>query len=372
MSENRGLQALEDRVIRKDFCTTCGACLSLCPYIRSRKGRIVKLDECDLKEGRCFAYCPRTEVDLDAIHRFVFGHGYRDIAMGPVKEIQMARATNPGIREKAQNGGVVTSLMVLALNRGFINAAVLTHRDRNHLPQGIVARNSDEILACAGSSYATGPTLEALNIGPWEKTEQIGLVGLPCQVLALAKMKASSLEKRTPIDRVTLVVGLFCTWALTYDSLLTFLINRVDGAQIQKLDITPPPDRLLKVTTDTKTWDIRLDEIRPFIQPTCKVCLDMTSELSDLSVGTVEGVDGWNTVIVRTDKGAELMSDAEGSGAIETRPLPEENLKHLKEASILKKQRALSALYEHGEQDCGYLTLTENLMQQILSERKEA
>ncbi len=372
MPENRGLQALEERVTKKDLCTMCGACSFLCPYLRSWQGRIVKLDECDLAEGRCFSYCPRTEVDLDSIHRQVFGQAYQDVTMGPVKRILMVRATDSGLREKAQSGGAVSALIDFALKEGIIDSAILTHRDRNHLPQGRVTHNRDDILSCMGSSYVAGPTLEPLNREDWEGKERIGVVGIPCQILALAKMKTSPIEKRSPVDRVALVVGLFCTWALTYAPFIEYLRKRVDGARIQKLDITPPPERLLKVTTDSKVWDIPLDEIRSFIMPTCGVCLDMTSELSDISIGTVEGEEGWNTVLVRTDRGDKLLGSAEAAGVIETQPLPEENLKHLKEASLLKKRRALSALEERGELNDGYLILSPEIIQQILSEPTKA
>ncbi len=345
----------------------CGACSSLCPYLRSWQGRIVKMDECDLEEGRCFSYCPRTEVDLDSIHKKVFGQGYQDVTMGPVKRVLMARAKDFAFLEKAQTGGAVSALIDFALKEGVIDAAVLTQRDVKHLPQGRVIRNRDDILSCAGSSYVAGSTLESLNKGPWEESEKIGVIGTPCQVLALGKMKTSPIEKRTSIDNVALVIGLFCTWALTYAPFIAYLKDRVDGAQINKLDITPPPERLLKVTTHEKVMDIPLDEIRPFIRPTCGVCLDMTSELSDISIGTVEGVKGWNTVVTRTERGDELINRAEASGVIETRKLPDENLKHLKEASLLKKRRAISAMEERGEGDNGYLILSQDLVQQILS-----
>jgi len=93
----------------------------------------------------------------------------------------------------------------------------------------------------------------------------------------------------------------------------------------------------------------------------------MTSELSDISVGTVEGVDGWNTVIVRTDRGEDLIKRAVEAGVLESRPLPEDNTKHLKEASVLKKQRALKALKERGEMEDGYVILAPELIQRILS-----
>jgi coenzyme F420 hydrogenase subunit beta len=312
-------------------------------------------------------------VDLEAIHQEVFGQSYLNIEIGLFKQVKIVRASAPGLRQKAQSGGVVSALMEFALKEGFIDAVVLTHRDLDHLPHGKVIRRRDEIFSCAGSSYVAAPTLQALNQGPWEDRERIGVVGTPCQILAMRKMSVSSLKRTTLIDRVKLIVGLFCTWALTYDPFMKYLKNRVNGARIRKLDITPPPERLLKVITDDDhMWKVPLDEIRPFIRTTCGICLDMTSEFSDLSLGTVEGIQGWGTVIIRSDLGEELLRRAEAAGIVESQPLPEENFNHLKEASLLKKKRALLRLKERGELEDGYLILSRELIGRILSEAKEA
>jgi coenzyme F420 hydrogenase subunit beta len=368
---NKGLKALEEKVLGQGLCAACGACLSLCPYLRSWKGKVVKLDDCNLEEGRCFAYCPRTEVDLDKVYDKIFGKRYEEIEMGPFRKIMMARAKDSLWRKKAQTGGVVSALMDFALREKMIQAAVLTPRDGDLLPRGKIIKGRKEILGCAGSSYVSGPTLEALNKGPWKGGERIGIVGLPCQVLSLARMKTSALEKRTPIDRVDLVIGLFCTWAFDYKPFMAFLHGRVGGSAIKKLDITPPPERILEVTGDGQLHRIPVDEIRPFIRPSCKICLDMTAELSDISVGTVEGKKSWNTVIVRTEIGEKLLIEAKKAGVIETRALPEDNLNHLKEASLLKKRRALDVLKEKGGIEKGYFTLSANLIKRILSESGE-
>ena len=369
---NKGLKGLEEKVFDRDLCAACGACLSLCPYLRSWKGRVVKLDNCNLEEGRCFAYCPRTEVDLDEVYNKIFGKSYEEIEIGPLRKIMMARAKDPIWTKKAQTGGVVSALIDFALREGVIQAGVLTPRDGDLLPQGKIITSRKAILGCAGSSYVSGPTLEALNRGPWKGEERIGIVGLPCQVLALARMKTSELEKKTPIDRVDLVIGLFCTWALDYKPFMAFLFERVGSRSIKKLNITPPPERILEVTSGGTLYRIPVDDIRSFIRPGCRVCLDMTAELSDISVGTVEGKEGWNTVIVRTAMGENLLRRAKKAGVIETRPLSKDNLDHLKEASLLKKRRAIDALKGKEGVETAYFNLSANLIKRILSESGEA
>lgn len=347
---NRGLKGLEEGVLSQDLCTVCGACLSLCPYLRSWQGRVVKLHDCGLDEGRCFAYCPRTDVDRGSLQGKAHGKDDRDVVMGPVRAILMARAKDPIWRQRAQSGGVVSALIDFALRKKAIDAAILTLRDTDLLPKGRVVRNREDILTCAGSSYVSGPTLEALHKGPWQEEEKIGVVGLPCQALALAKMGTTPVEKKGSIDKVNLVIGLFCTWALEYEKLMVFLKKRVGEGWIEKMDITSPPERLFKIKMADGLHSLPVDEIRPFIRNGCRVCFDMTAEFSDISVGTVEGIEGWSTVILRSDTGEDLFKKAEGEGIIESRPLPEDHLNHLREASLLKKERAFIAIKEREKQ----------------------
>lgn len=362
---NEGQKGLEQKVLSAGLCAACGGCLGLCPYLATRQGRVLKLHDCDITTGRCYTYCPRSEVDWEGLQSKIFGTDCREIEMGRARTVLMAKAKDPLWTGKVQTGGVVSALTLLAIQEGIIQAAVLTQRDDDLLPQGQVVTQKSQILNCAGSGYVSGPTLAALNQGPWEGGERIGVVGLPCQVLALAKMRTSSLETKTPVDRVDLVIGLFCTWALDYKPFKKFLSDRFGNKVIEKLDITPPPERLLRVRVGDTVEEIPLDEIRAFIRPSCRVCPDMTAEFADLSVGTVEGLADWNTVIVRTERGEKLIKQAMEVGIIEGRPLPEESLAHLKEASLLKKKRALAGLKELGDLDDGYLKLSEGLKKKI-------
>lgn len=280
----------------------------------------------------------------------------------------MARANDPGWKGRAQNGGTVSALVDLAIREGMIQAAVLTRRNAYLLPQGFIAREKKEILECAGSSYISGPTLEAFNRGPWQDGDRIGIVGLPCQILAAARMRVSPMEQRTPIHRIGITIGLFCTWALSYQPFVFFLGDRFPERSISRLDISPPPERLLHVVAGGEPFRFSLEEIRPFIRAGCRVCFDMTSEFSDLSVGSVEGKEGWNTVVLRTARGEELAALAESKGLIETRPLDRERLGHLKEASFLKKQRALKALRDQREMGESYLTLGSQWTERYLPE----
>jgi coenzyme F420 hydrogenase subunit beta len=112
------------------------------------------------------------------------------------------------------------------------------------------------------------------------------------------------------------------------------------------MDIPPPPANVMRLDLGDDVREISLDEIRPFIPDTCGLCPDMTSEWADLSVGMYEGRPGWNTLLVRTARGRELVESAVASGLLLTEPAP--SLEHLSEAAAGKKRRAFQALRQRG------------------------
>jgi len=340
-AEIKGPQDLEKEVIKADLCTLCGACAGLCPYFRAHRGRIVVMDNCNLSQGRCYFFCPRTPSDLEAVNQALFGAPYPGDALGTRRQAVMAKSLDKTALAKGQYGGVTSTLIAMALKKKMIDGAVLTKRGKELLSSGMLAEDKRQVLACAGSNYIASPTLEAFNQGVQGAPQKIAAVAIPCQALALGKMRIHPLGNKNQIDKLQLVIGLFCTWALSYTDMLEFLKKDYPVEKIGKMDIPPPPANVLQLQLPDGMKSISLDHIRKFVRPTCGLCLDMTAEFSDLSVGAVEGIPGWNTVIVRTAKGQELLEGARKAGMIEVTEIPRANFTHLQEASLLKKKRAL-------------------------------
>jgi coenzyme F420 hydrogenase subunit beta len=153
-------------------------------------------------------------------------------------------------------------------------------------------------------------------------------------------MKCNPLDQADFKDPVALTVGLFCTWALDYRTFVAFLSKRVDLSTIRSMDIPPPPADVLIVKTAGKDMEIPLNDIRPLIPKGCGLCPDMTAEWADVSVGAYEGKPGWNTLIIRSEKGEALVEEALGEGYLILDELPESSLAHLTEGAEGKQRRA--------------------------------
>lgn len=344
VTATKGMKELYTEVINTGLCAVCGACVGDCPYSVFYKGKIRMLDYCNRAEGHCYEYCPRTHTDLDAISKKVHGVPYTGDEIGPVRNIFAARSKDKKVLEKAQYGGVVTTLLSLAINEGIIGKAIVAKTTSEKLPAGFVAASSKELLECSGSNYMAFPALEALNRMPRDSKDKLGIVVTPCQAMALAKMRLSPPDQCVNLENVKLVIGLFCTWALAYDRFYEFLKDHVDVPKVRKFDIPPPPANRFDVYIGKEVKSFSLDEVRNYRMPTCALCPDMTAEFTDISVGSVEGTEGWNTVIVRTQRGEDIIDIAKKKGLIEVKPLPAAGLAHLKQASLNKKARAVKEI----------------------------
>lgn len=348
-----GLESLRREVLGSYLCTACGGCSSFCPYFVVRGDKVGAVGGCDLTDGRCYRACPRSagvtggSLGGDAGYLGPVGH---------VLEVHMARGLAFGASGREaftytyQHGGTVTALMTFALEMGFIDGAVLTRWTSDGegycLPENFLARTTDEVASAGGSKFAVVPTGAAVNSALKLGFKRLGVVALPCQATALRKLKIS-LEASGQQSGIALIVGLFCTWALGQEGWRFLIEKHVGPRAIKKADIPPPPAEIMVIElADGGSVTIPLSQVRTAVRDSCRVCLDMTAENTDISIGLVEGMDGWNTVLVRTPTGQELLSRARQAGVVELSPLDPARFAHLSEASLGKKRRAIKAALE--------------------------
>ena len=336
-----GSRELLENVIHQNLCIGCGACQELCPYFRSYRGKTAMLFPCTQTEGRCFAYCPKAEADLDVLSRTLFGKPYGADALGSYQSIVMARAGKQAAKAPVQSGGTVSALMQCALAAGQIDSAILTAKE-GLAPLPFIATTADEIRACASSKYTAAPTLAALHRAAQKGWNKIGVVATPCQTLAVAQMRHAAWVKNDLSKSIALVVGLFCTWSLDFRAFEGFLSERLDIGRIRKIDIPPPPAEVMEVFTNEGKREFSLKEIRALVPEACSYCHDMTSEFADISVGVVEGRPDWNTVIIRTDRGKRIVEEAREKSWLIVEEISGQNLDHLRWAAGNKKRRGLS------------------------------
>ncbi len=342
---------LQQEVIQTELCTSCGMCIGLCPYIKSFKEKTAFIHQCQVDDGKCYNICPRGETDWPQMDQEIFGKQRTDHVLGNYNQLLFARAKESDFSQKGQYSGLTSALVSYALSIGEIDGAVLSGGEPGKMPEPTLATTRDDVLAAAGSKYSAVPTLLSLNKAIEEGFKNLGVVGRPCQVLAARKMQ---LRYNNPSDlpgnKIKLIIGLFCFWALSPE-FYEFLAEKTKGANIASLDITTED---LVVRTNGEELKLPVENIRRFICPTCQQCFDPTSEFADLSIGSTEFDPGWNTLIIRTDKGRELIEQSIKDGIIEVYTYPAERIPLLLQAVGNKKKRVLE------EWEPTYLKLNES------------
>lgn len=329
-----GGNQLKAEVLAASSCSLCGACLNWCPYLKNLEDKLVMVFDCTAEEGRCYEICPRTMTDWGEISRHFFGEVTAEPEIGTVRDVYKAKSIRAWAGQ--QDGGVVSSLVSVALSSGMNKAALLTGGKDGLTPSPFVTFDPSEVAKAAGSRFLASPGLKHLNEAA-KAGESLIVVSRPCQVQALRKMQY---KRPSDLPGEVTVIGLFCMWSLSWD-FRGYLKSTYPGRRVKKVTI---PQHGVKVFTDGETVEIDTETVRQFVRQGCRYCLDLTSELADISVGALESEAGYNTVIVRSERGQRLVDAALKSEAIVLAPYPPAEFERLKAASHNKKFRALKAI----------------------------
>ena len=247
-----------------------------------------------------------------------------------------------------------------------------TKMDENKVPYGYIAKSVEDLISCAGSSYESGYALSVYRQITKDNTDKIGIVGVGCQIESLSKMKADKPENSADPENVTLMIGLFCGWSLSQRTFHPYLEKNFDIKRAVKFDIPHSPNYTFDVYYNENEKDsISLDEIKPHINPACQYCWDMTAEFSDISVGSAgSAFPGWNTIVIRTERGKQLVDIAKKKQLIECEAIPEKRFAHLKSVSSKRKKTAFSNIIKKtgNKKDLLYIG---GLNQEVLNEYLE-
>ncbi len=324
-------------VIRAEACTACGTCVSAC-FVNAITiaDDTPKLAGLCLRCGFCYNSCPQTGGGEE--YRLLFGSS-RPGPLGVFTKAYKARAIDPTIQERGQDGGVVTALLKFSLERGLLDAVIVAgvSREEAWRPYAKVALTPEEVVEAAGTKYTPPHMASAL----WDAAycygaEKIGIVGTPCVVRGVRRMQYSPKGALKLGKRVKLIVGLFCMESFDYRKLIKLLEeSSVSLEEVTRFDIKK--GRFIAYCGSEEVFSKPVSEMKDYIRKSCELCTDFTSELADISVGSVGTKAGFSTVLVRTKDGAGFFNRAVETGYIEASEI--EKLTSVVKLAEMKKSR---------------------------------
>lgn len=341
-----GFNRLQEEVVKAGLCTDCGTCAAVCVK------QAVKMNyeteepemagECAPRCQICLDTCPGKDINLPQLNRVAFGRepGAAEGLLGVSQAFLKGYAADSQVRDGGAGGGVISALLIYALERGVIDGAVVTGMGQP--PWRVVPRTAtsrQEVTASAGSHYSVVPTNSVISKAMGDGLKRLGAVGLPCHVHGLRKIQAAGRPKQIG-NAIKFVIGLFCAVNSTYrgtehviEELCGVPLEQVakveyrGGAYPGNFQVTTRDGRLVAITSPQRriitSW---------FSRDRCLMCYDYSNELADISVGDYfhadmkRGVAGWSVIVVRSDTGRRLLEEAQAAHYLYVEPVERDYL----------------------------------------------
>jgi len=305
-------------IVLNELCTGCGTCVAFCPksaitlvrdYERGIYVPHVDTESCH-PCGICLRVCPGTMDDPGDLNRAIFGTKQENGLLGSILCCYSGYSTDEGVRYSASSGGLVSQILIFALEHGIIDGALVTRMNEKKPlePEPFIARSREEILSAVGSKYCPVP-VNVLLRDILSQDGKFAVVGLPCHIRGVrkAEMIYEKLAKR-----IVLHIGLICSHTLNFlatDFLLQPYLTNV-GSTVTRLRYRGHgwPGFLTAQTADGERFSLpfqkfgRMHILHFFAPRRCLICADQSCELADLSFG-----DAWLTEFANDKVGRSVV-----------------------------------------------------------------
>jgi coenzyme F420 hydrogenase subunit beta len=323
---------LYHEVVDTGLCTGCAACVMACPrdvlgytddYFPVQVGEGHAFDQCTIGDRGCdicTRACPRFrnwETDIDEV---LFDRPREpEEVYGFARSILLTRATDKGVHEAGQDGGLVSTLLIWGLETEMIDGALTSEIVDKRGPfdsEPALVTDKAGVLRTAGSRYTYSANPLAMAQADELKLKNIALVGMSCQASINGSVEAYGVNKYK--RKIALTIGLLCSKTFTYEGQKTVLAQHdIAIEDVVKVNIK---GRYMVWLRDGSYHELPLNLFHPYTRPGCKLCPDFAAQHADISTGGIGADDNWTLTIIRTERGEQWMRGVIDAGLVEARP----------------------------------------------------
>ncbi len=311
-------------VHERKLCGKCGGCVSFCSagdlnaleIGKNDVPRFIDEKKC-LKCGICYLICPQIKA-LNPELKEAFGW---KPPIGFYRSLHSARTTDKNIKKVCTDGGVVTSLLVYALEKGFIQGAIVSRKIGPFARQPVIVTDPGELIEAAGSHFEESSHLEEIgrryvtyspsirevkSLGK-SGLQRIALVGTPCQIYTVRKMQYLKL---LPADTIILTIGLFCMENFSFGDQARKKLEESLKIKLDKVEKLNIKDDVVVTLTTGEVIHLPFEAVDEIARPACMGCPDFANDYADISVGGLGSPDGYTTTLIRTLVGEKIYNGA--------------------------------------------------------------
>jgi coenzyme F420 hydrogenase subunit beta len=330
---------LYDEVITSGLCTGCAGCVIACPHdvigYTHEAGHYKpfhledELGPADCGHGQkgctsCTRACPRFRAWEPQADEHLFARVRQaDEPAGIYQDILLTRATDDTVHQMGQDGGLVSAILIWALDEGYIDGALTSFLEQSPGVENSwkaipgLATTKEEVLRGAGSRYTYSANTLAIKQARERGIDKLALVGMSCQTSVAPVMWTRKVGKVG--KPFVLNIGLLCSKSFD-DSIFEELFWAKYGlakSDMVKMNIKGVFQIWM---TDGSYHEVPLKECHAWTREGCNHCPDFAAEHADISTGGIGENNDWTLTIVRTDFGSGVISRMIAAGVIEARP----------------------------------------------------
>lgn len=327
-----------EETCERQLCTGCGVCASLEPE-RFRMGEAFDLgrrpfvrDAAPATTGEGLACCPGAHLSHDSTERTEEQDPNLFDAWGPVLEVWEGAAADEEIRLAGSSGGAASALALYCIEAGGMERVVHVgaRSDVPYLNETVFSENREELISRSGSRYAPASPCDRLDEVASMEGRSV-FIGKPCDVAAVQKAR----KIRPELDeKLGCVIGFFCAGAPSTKGTLALLdeVGIPDPSRLKSLRYRGNgwPGMWTAVyegedgreETIQRTYADSWGFVQRYRQWRCYICPDHTGEFADIAVGdpwyreVQPGEPGSSLIVVRTERGREILKKAVAAGYI--------------------------------------------------------
>lgn len=308
------------------YCTGCGLCHSYLgtPIQRNDRGfNIAQVESKDMIEF-CKKVCFSSGRHL---------YDEKPTSWGNYVDVFEGYASDTNIRHLSASGGIITSLAIFLLEKGYVDGIIQIGKDESN-PFGtklFCNTTTEEVVKCSTSRYiVSSPLYDILQL--IEDNKKYAFIGRPCDIITLNNFSKFNSQLN---DCIKYKIAFFCAGSPSINASIKLVeqlgIKKEECKSIQyrgdgwpgKVKVVPTKGQS-KQMEYINSWNNILGRD---ILKICKFCTDGIGELADISTGDLWYLDankkplfdekkGRNIIFARNTKGLDLLRKACDNGYI--------------------------------------------------------
>lgn len=257
---------------------------------------------------------------------------------GPFQAALTGHAMDEEVRFAGSSGGVISALLIYALESGLIDRVLHVGADPERPTHNltVVSRSRASILQNSGSRYTASSPLTSIEAALTEGGS-MAVVGKPCDLSALRQL--AKIDERVEAH-VPLMLSFFCGGMPSHNGVLRILdkmgVAKDEVAEFRFRGMGWPGTAAAR-TRDGRVAEMSYEEswggfLSKEVQFRCKICPDAVGGVADIACadawyGGESGYpkfderDGRSLILSRSHRGARFLEAAQAAGAVTTEDL---------------------------------------------------